>query len=308
MHTDTFNDLVQTLEPQLARQHTNCRPPICPEQLVAICLRFLATGDSFCTIAFSFRVGVSTVHYAVQNVCDAIWDTMYMTYLPPLTTDKWLKVADRFEAIWNFPHCVGALDGKHVVIQAPPNSGSQFYNYKGTFSIVLLALVDADYNFLAVDIGDFGSNSDGGVFARSELGKAMTRGKLGLPQDKPIGSAPALGPLPYVVIADEAFPLTSNLLRPYPGRGLSDDRRVFNYRLSRARRIVESAFGILAQRWRIYQRRLNLYPENLQRVVKATVILHNMLQQSQPLTHTDDSQQTGSAITPLDVITQGRGV
>ena len=94
----------------------------------------------------------------------------------PQTTEEWLQKATSFEKLWKFPHCVGSIDGKHVQITAPGNTGSLYYNYKNTFSIVLLALVDAHLQFLAIDVGAYGRNSDGEIFANSNLGKAITNG------------------------------------------------------------------------------------------------------------------------------------
>jgi len=126
--------------------------------------RFLATGDSFKTIATSYRLGHSTVQSIVIQVCEAIIENLMSITMPKPTVAQWRKIAEEFWDIWNFPNCIGALDGKHVVIQAPANSGSQFFNCKKTFSIVLLALMDAHYRFIAVDIGGYGRNSDGGAY------------------------------------------------------------------------------------------------------------------------------------------------
>jgi hypothetical protein len=65
----------------------------------------------------------------------------------PTTTEEWTAIAEQFEKRWQFPHCCGALDGKHVAVTYPWNTGSMYRNYKGFFSIVIMALVDADYNF-----------------------------------------------------------------------------------------------------------------------------------------------------------------
>lgn len=135
-----------------------------------IFFRYLPTGDSFQTIAFSFRMGHSTVHLIVHDVCKSIIKQLFAQCIPTPDKKQWKEIANRFSSLWNFPNCNGALDGKHVQITAPANCGANYFNYKKTFSVVLLELVDADYRFIAMDIGSYGKNSDGGIFSNSKLG------------------------------------------------------------------------------------------------------------------------------------------
>ena len=194
---------------------------------------------------------MSTVHVTVREVCDALWDVLQPMEMTPLTMNDWIRIENEFRELWNFPNCIGALDGKHVVTTSPAKSGSLFFNYKSTFSINLMALVDANYRFIFVDIGQYRSNADGPVFQKSEFGKLYLKNELNVPGPKHLPRARYLGPMPYVIVADKAFPLCPTIMRPFP-KGRNQNRmprpcQVFNYHLSRASHIVENAFGILAQ-------------------------------------------------------------
>ncbi|KAL3976486.1 a disintegrin and metalloproteinase with thrombospondin motifs 15 [Sarotherodon galilaeus] len=242
--------------------------------------RFLATWDSFTTIASSFRVGVSTVCQIIPQVATAIWDCLVDDFMAVPSTEDWRSIAEGFQKRWNFPLCCGALDGKHVRTKAPPNSGSMFHNYKGTFSIVLLAVVDAGYHFRIIDVGGYGGTSNGGILANSTFSQALRAGTLHLPPDQPLPGGEHRGAQPHVFVADEAFPLRQELMRPFPGRLLPLEKRIFNSpfnRLSRAWLIVECAFGILSSQWRLYRRSMELRPEVAEKCVKATCVLHNFL-------------------------------
>ena len=143
-----------------------------------------------------------------------------------------------------------------------------------------MALADADYRFIYIDVGDYGSNSDPAIFKHCNFGKAFMYGNLDIPPPKKLHNIlPGQGEeLPYCIVADEAFPLQCDLMRPYLkdqcGTTLPEDKQMFNYRLSRARCIVENAF---AQRFRIYDRRLPISDITCQKVVKDTCALQNFL-------------------------------
>lgn len=225
------------------------------------------------SLAWSHKMGISTVHIIINEVVRAIWDVLSPIYLKKPTTEDWLKIASDFNRKWNFPNVIGALDGKHIKIEAPSNSGSLYFNYKKTFSIVLLATCDANYLFTMVDIGAYGSQSDGGVFKESVFGRLMESGGLNIPGDSVIPESNIR--MPYVFVADEAFPLKNNIMRPYPGRFLPTRQLIFNYRLSRARMCIENTFGILVARWQFLKNPIKAKVENIDHFVKAAVVLHN---------------------------------
>lgn len=202
-----------------------------------------------------------------------------------MTAMAWMDVVKVFEDVWNLPHCAGAIDGKHIVLQAPMNSGSDFFNYKSHFSIVLMAAVDANYNFIFVDVGSQGRISDGGVFKHTNLYKKLKENSLELPPPKELPGRQIK--VPYFFAADSAFSLDENIMKPYSGdHARGSVKRIFNYRLSRARRVVENAFGITSAVFRILRKPLLLQPEVAQLVVLTIIHLHNHLRINSPQLYT----------------------
>ena len=118
------------------------------------------------------------------------------------------------------------------------------------------------------------------VFNNSDFKEAIVDGTLRLPPPEPLPHDDK--PMPYFIVADDAFALRTWLMKPFSLRNLSERERVFNYRLSRARRIVENAFGILAHRFRCFLGTLQQEPETISSIVMACVCLHNFLRQRNP--------------------------
>lgn len=221
-------------------------------------------------------------------------------FLPEPTTEIWEKSARGFYEKWQFPNCIGSIDGKRIAIKCPNNSKSRNYCYIKKFSIVLMAIVDFDYNFICVDVGGYGRNSDGGILDETAIGKRLETGTLNLPSNKPLpGQNEAI---PMVLIGDEAFALKSYLMKPFPRRlsRLDQRRDKYNYRLCSARRVVENAFGILTKKWRIYKGSIEVKEETTIKIILTTCILHNYIRtkncdiDTTELTDLDEYKLTGA--------------
>lgn len=232
------------------------------------------------SLSFHFRVGVSTVRNITTETCAVLWDVLQPRVMPTPDREKWIDIANDFYARYNFPLCLGAIDGKHVRIKKPNRSGSLYYNYKGFFSIILLAFTASDGKFVVIDVGSCGSNNDGGVFHKSVFGRKLASESLDIPTE---GAVPQTDiKLPFMFVADDAFPLKENIMKPFPHRQLTHDKEVFNNRLSRARNCVEGSFGRIAMMWRLLLRPMDVQPNIAADIVKAITVLHNFILIQEP--------------------------
>lgn len=198
----------------------------------------------------------------------------------PKSEEEWKEIARDFNDQWNFPNCLGAIDGKHIAIEKLYKSGALYFNYKKFFSIVMMAVANANYEFIMVDVGINGRISDGGVLSYTKFGKALSHNTIGIPEPAQLPNSQKV--LPFVFLGDDAFAMTENLMKPYPQAGLNLERKVLNYRLSRARRVVENTFGILVSRFGVLQNTIRLSPEKARTIVVACCYLHNFLRKRQP--------------------------
>ncbi|KAI8441647.1 hypothetical protein MSG28_015201 [Choristoneura fumiferana] len=254
MSIKSFDDLLALINEELvADENTVAIYPFHQKKLI-ITLRYLATGCSLGTLSYDYRIGKSTVATIIPHVCETIWRKLKPIVMSEPTKEKWYEISEIFEKHSKFPNCLGALDGKHIR---------------------LMALADANYCFVWVDIGAYGKNSDSGIFKNSSLYKKLTERSLDLPDPKTllIKNRPTV--LPYVIVADEAFGMMENLMRPYGGRSLTYAKKIFNNRLTLARRYVECTFGIMCNKWRILHRPLDVNMCFAEKIVKAICTLHN---------------------------------
>lgn len=220
-------------------------------------------------------MGSSTVGKIISETVITLWDELQREHMPVPTKDTFKKIAEDFYNIWNFPHCIGAIDGKHVRVLCPNNSGSMFFNYKKYFSIVLQGVADASYKFITVDVGGYGKQSDGGTFQASDLYKLLNNKQLDIPEPSNLPQTNIK--TPFVLIGDEAYPLLPFLLKPFSGKNLNIEQECFNKRLSRARKTIECSFGILYSKWRLLSKCIETDIDVTDNIIKYICILYNTI-------------------------------
>ena len=141
MSPESYDVLLRHVEPHISKKNTRFRESVPVRTRLAVTLRYLASGESQQSLSWFFRLSRTTVSKIVKETCKAVWKVLSPIYLrSPSTEQEWKQISNDFEEIWNLPHCIGAIDGKHIAIECPKKTGSKYFNYKGFFSLVLLAI------------------------------------------------------------------------------------------------------------------------------------------------------------------------
>ncbi|XP_065892383.1 uncharacterized protein [Dysidea avara] len=276
MSKETFLYICRRLSGVLIRQDTVMRRSISVQQRVAITLWCLATPAEYRTISHLFGVARSSVCEIVHETCNAIVDVLLKEYIKFPTGRDLDQTVNLFKSKWGVPQCFGAVDGCHVPISVPCENHTEYYNRKGWYSMLIQGLADANYCFLDICVGWPGSVHDARVFSHSNLYSKITRGQL-LPDKPELISGISV---PLFMIGDSAYPLQSWLLKPFQHNSdLTTQQRTFNYRISRARIVVENTFGRLKARWRRLMKRNDMFVHNIPQVIAAACVLHNICEQ-----------------------------
>lgn len=167
-------------------------------------------GASTVELARIYRLGVCTAGRIIKETCPAICIVLKKRLIKlPRTPEGWMEQINAYDHRWQYPACVGALDGKHVKIKEPCLAGLTYYNYKGFHSIVLMGLVKANYMFLYADVGAEGAMADGGVWRNCELRQDIDSGKVRFPPDLHLKGSNAT--VSCHIIGDDAFPMSTYL-------------------------------------------------------------------------------------------------
>lgn len=214
----TFDYILEKIRPDLQRM-TVAEEPISPGCRLEICLYRLGRGDYPYTVAEMTGLGESTVRVVVREVCESLikrlWLESVTQFFPKTSEQLEEKILDT-EQLWQFP-CWGAVDGCHLSICCPrggQQSQKEYHNFKNFYSIVLMAIVDAECRFTWASVGCPGNSHDSIILQSTQMWQRITCG-CAIPQmTKKIGVS-EVSPL---IVGDSAFPLSVFLMKPFADR------------------------------------------------------------------------------------------
>ncbi|CAF4210665.1 unnamed protein product [Rotaria sp. Silwood2] len=269
----TFSSLLQQIRPYMEKLDTNYRAAIPIEKRLACALYALGSSSEFRTIGHLFGIGKSTAREIFHEFCSILVDKFFHRFIKFPTTDAEIKeTIDGFLIKCGYPLCLGAVDGTHIAIKPPLGFECDYFNYKKYHSIIMLATVNSNLLFTYVNIGAPERCNDSSIYNNCSLSNVIQH-PIYQNHFMMINNVMVHSHL----IADSAFALSSNLMKPFSDRlNMPKTQTLFNYRLSRARCSIERAFGSLKNRFRLLHRKLEHDLNNVINIVKAATIIHNL--------------------------------
>nr|ACD54739.1 PIF/Harbinger-like protein [Adineta vaga] len=269
----TYACLIDKIGPYLEKLETNYRATIPVDKRIAIALYTLGSSSELRKIAHLFGIGRSTTGEILREFCSTLVETLFYQFIKfPKSPDEIKETINGFYDKFNYPMCIGSVDGTHIAIKPPKGYETDYYNYKKHHSIIMRAIVNSDLLFTYVNIGASGRCNDSSIYNRSSLSQVI---------EDPIYDNHYMMINQIKVrchfIADSAFSLSKTLMKPFPERpNMQKEYSTFNYRLSRARCSVERTFGALKNRFRLLHKKIEYNLSNITNMVKAATILHNL--------------------------------
>ena len=239
---------------------------------VAICLWRLGTNVEYRTISHLFGVGVSTVYVVLHKLCSSVVNDMTAKYIQIPAEEHLRRIINGFLTKWDFPQCIGAIDGSHIPNIAPKEHSLEYFNRKGYHSVLLRVLIDHEYRFLDIYVCWPGSVQDARILANSTSYRKCESGNFLPKWDRKLGNTN----VPLVIRGDPDYPLMPWLMKPFSDTSLTNKQRTFNYQLSRSQVVVENAFGRLKGRWRSLMKRNDCDVKYVPNLVTACCVLHNL--------------------------------
>lgn len=277
MSRATFYHILAKISEHISREWV-VEEPLAPDFRLAVTIYRLTRGDYIYTIGEMCGIAKATVCAIVNETCrvivDHLWDDNVKMLFPEKEND-FQQSMETFGKEWQFPYAFAAIDGSHIPIKCPRGGAQamkQYFNFKGFYSVVLMALVDAEYRFIWVSVGAPGNTHDSTLLQSTDLWKRIMEGEVIPNIAQNLGNVE----VPPLILGDGAFPMRTFIVKPHGDAILSDKKRYFNFRHSRARLVTEGAFGRLKSRFRVLFRKCESQKETVKVYSLACVVLHNL--------------------------------
>ena len=278
MKGTTFDYIVGLVAHAIEKHHTTFRQAVDVNKRVAVAIWRLSTNNSYRTVSKVFGISKAVCIKITQDFRDEIVRIASEFIKFPKNGPDTATAIQHFKefADCRIPQVMGALDGTHIEIEAPPTESKvDYFSRKQKYTVNTQAVIGANLMFLHVATGFPGSIHDARMCRATSVFQEAENGQiLATPTD--VINGYAVRPL---ILGDSAYPCTNWILKPFNfNLNLTQDQKKYNRKVSASRSTIERAFGLLKVRWRCLLKRMDDRLENVPKIIITCCVLHNICQ------------------------------